>query len=152
MEMSVADLVAYLENDLADFYARIKALPRLKEAQDILQQMETQCRQHAQRATEISHRYAVPGGVQFGGIIESQNRLKQAVSDAVVQEPDAAVVYRRLADAEETFALLYRRIAAHIRTLGATHAPIAETFDQLAAEELLHREAFLTVSETRPSG
>ena len=152
MEMSVADLVAYLENDLADFYARIRAFPRLKAAQDTLWQMESQCRQHAKRAAEISHEYVVPGGVRFGGIVESQNRLKQAITDAVLQDPDPTVVYHRLADAEETLALLYRRIAEHIRSLGAVHAPTAEVFDQLAAEELVHRAAILTASTTRPAG
>lgn len=152
MEMSVADLGADLENDLADLYARIKALPRLKEAQDTLQHMESQRRQHAKRAAEISQRYALPGGVRFRGVIETQNRLEQAISDAVVQDPDPAAVYRRLADAKETLALLYRRIAEHVRSFGAVHAPIAEAFDQLAAEELMHRAAILTASETLPAG
>jgi hypothetical protein len=152
MEMAVADLVAYLENDLADFFARIKALPRLKEAQDTLQHMEDQCRQHAQRGADISRRYAVPGGVRFGGIVESQTRLKQAISDAVIREPDLAVVFRRLADMEATVALLYRRIAEHIRSLGAVHAPIAVEFDRLAAEELLHQATILRAGEQHRGG
>ena len=94
----------------------------------------------------------MPGGVRFGGIVESQNRLKQAMTDAVLQDPDPTVVCRRLADAEETLALLYRRIAEHIRSLGAVHALTAEVFDQLAAEELVHRAAILTASTTRPTG
>jgi hypothetical protein len=145
MEMSVADLVAHLENDLADFFARIKALPRLKDAQDTLQHMEDQCRQHAQRGADVSHKYVVPSGLRFGGIVESQTRLKQAISHAVIQEPDLAVVFRRLADMEETVALLYQRIAEHVRSLGAVHAPIAEEFDRLAAEELLHQATILRV-------
>jgi hypothetical protein len=152
MEMAVADLVAYLENDLADFFARIKALPRLKDAHDTLQHMEDQCRQHAQRGAGISRRYAVPGGLPFGGIVASQTRLKQAITDAVLQERDLSVVFRRLADMEETVALLYRRIAEHVRSLGVVHAPIAEEFDRLAAEELLHQATILSVGEQRRGG
>jgi hypothetical protein len=152
MEMSVADLVAYLENDLADFFARIKALPRLKEAQDTLRHMEDQCRQHAQRGAGISRNYAVPGGLRFGGIVESQTRLKQAISDAVIREPDLAVVFRRLADMEATVALLYRRIAEHIRSLGAVHASIAEEFDRLAADELQHQATILRAGEQHRDG
>jgi|WetSurMetagenome_2_1015567.scaffolds.fasta_scaffold43918_2 hypothetical protein len=152
MEMSVADLVAYLENDLADFFARIKALPRLKEAQDTLRHMEDQCRQHARRGADISRGYAVPGGLRFGGIVESQARLKQAISDAVIREPDLAVVFRRLADMEATVALLYRRIAEHIRSLGEVHAPIAEEFDRLAADEWQHQTTILRAGEQHRDG
>ena len=70
MEMSVADLVTYLENDLAEVYARIKTLPRLREAKELLQHMEEQSRRHAERAAQISRGHSVPSGLSVTGITE----------------------------------------------------------------------------------
>jgi len=53
---------------------------------------------------------------------------------------------------EATLALLYRRIAAHIRSLGAAHTPIAEEFDRLVADELQHQATILRAVEQHRGG
>ncbi len=150
MEMSIADLVTYLENDLAEFHARLKALPRLRAAKGILTRMENDCREHARRAAGISPRYLVPGTMRLAGILEAQARFKQRVSQAILRRPDHEALCRQLAEAEATVARLYRGIAAHLRTIETPETPIAGEFDRLAEEELRHRDAFLKAAEESP--
>ena len=150
MEMTIADLVRSLENDLADFYARIKGLSRFEESKPLFQVMEEQSRQHAKSADEISRRHPVPGDFNLAGIIEVQARVKRTLFQEVIKEPDPLVVYRKLADGEETISLLYRRIAEHFRSLSPDHRPAAEHFDRLADEEMAHRDAILKLAQERP--
>ncbi|HSB69100.1 MAG TPA: hypothetical protein VLH58_08915 [Candidatus Methylomirabilis sp.] len=149
MEMAIADLVRSLENDLASFYARIKGLSRFEESKRLFQIMEEQCRQHAQSAEEISRRHPVPGDLNLAGIIEVQARIMRTLFHEIIQEPDLLIVYRKLADGEETISLLYRRIAEHFRSLSPDHQPAAEEFDRLADEEMTHRDAILKLAENR---
>ena len=149
MEMAITDLVRSLENDLADFYARIKGLSRFEESKQLFQFMEEQCRQHAKSAGEISGRHSVPGDFNLAGVIEVQARIMRTLFHEIIKEPDPLVVYRKLADGEETIALLYRRIAEQYRSLSPDHRPAAEEFDRLAVEELGHRDAILKVAEKR---
>ncbi len=150
MEMSVADLVTYLENDLAEFYARLRALSRLRAAKGILTRMENECREHARRTAGISPRYVVPGTMRLAGILEAQTRLKQRVSEAILQRPDPEALCCQLAEAETTVSRLYRSIAAHLRTIETPETPVAGEFDRLAEEELQHRDAFLKAAGGSP--
>jgi hypothetical protein len=147
--MAIADLVRSLENDLADFYARSKRLSRFKESKQLFQILEEQCRLHAKSANEISRRHSVPGDFNLAGVIEIQARLMRSVFQEVIKEPDTLVVFRKLADGEETLALLYRRIAEHFRSLSPDHRSAAEEFDRLADDEMVHRDAILKVAEER---
>ncbi|HYL80303.1 MAG TPA: hypothetical protein VEU07_05790 [Candidatus Acidoferrum sp.] len=152
MEMSVVDLVTYLENDFAEHYARLKVLPPFRAVKDILQHMEDECRGHAQQATRISRTHALPSAMSLGGILELQTRIKRLLSEAILQHPEPAALCTRLADAEATVALLYRSIADRFRSPESPQVAVAAEFDRLAAEELLHRDAMLKAAADQQSG
>lgn len=148
MEMTIADLVTYLENDLAEFYAGLRAIPRLRAVEGILQHMEEECRKHAVRTAAISRAYAVPPAMQLGAIMEVQARLKQHMSTTIISTPEPAAVLRAMIAAEETLALFYQRIAERIRSLMPANSQLVDEFEQLARDELLHRDAVAKVFET----
>jgi hypothetical protein len=152
MEMSVVDLVTFLENDFAELYARLKVLPSLRGVKDILQGMEDECRSHAQQATRISRTHALPSAMPLGGIMELHTRIKRLLSEMILQHPEPVALCRQCADAEATVALLYRSIADRFRSLESPQAVIAAEFDRLAAEELLHRDAMLKAAAEQNRG
>ncbi len=143
MDVAITDLVVGLENDFADFYTRVEALSRFSESKPIFQWMEKQSRLHARQVERISRDYSVPGGFRLATINDIQARITGILYNEIIREPNITVVWGKLADAEETVALLYRRIAEYFRSLSPDNAPLAAEFDRLAGDEMEHRDAIL---------
>jgi len=74
METPVTDLVSFLENDLADFYARIKILSRFGEAKEVFQRIAEQV-----RSLSADDR---PVAETFDQLVDDETQHRDAVLEA----------------------------------------------------------------------
>ena len=78
MEMSVTDLLSFLENDLADFYARIKILSRFGEAKEVFQRIAEQI-----RLISADDR---PVGETFDQLVDDEMQHRDAILEAAQKQ------------------------------------------------------------------
>lgn len=134
----VSDLVAALEKDLADFYADLGRVERLKPYADIFSFMSDHSQRHA-RQVEAAARHTLPE-LDPAPIETLHRRVKEGLKEQVLEAQSGDRVLSLLARAEEIVGELYQSIADHYRKQAAILTGIAEQFTQLSRDELDHRD------------
>jgi hypothetical protein len=136
------NLIVYLENTLADYYAKIKYLPRLEGSKEVLEYMEVHSHEHAEIISEIKRKIKKPV-VHESAIINFQNNLAKSVFNKISAEKNILSVLQILADSEESVGKLYMSISSLLMKFSVYYRTIAEDIDKIAKEEFDHRDLLL---------
>jgi len=136
------DLMIFLENTLASFYAKIKKLSRLKAAKSVLEFMEYHSYAHAQIIEQTKEKFKNPV-ISEKAIVDFQKNITENVFKQVSNEEDIIKVLKTLADSEESIGKMYISIVKHLRNLSQYYSDIANEIEAISKEEMRHRDLLL---------
>ncbi len=135
-------LIADLENDLADFYQEIGQAAHLKPFADIFSYMADHSQRHARQIETMAGGLELPA-LDVEPVKELHKRLKTSLHAKILGESDEDKAMRQLARTEEVVGQLYHSMAAHYRKLADAYADMADQLEELSREEYSHRDYIL---------
>lgn len=144
------NFIVFLENTMAAYYQKIKNLPRLEGARDVLEFMETHSFEHAEIIENVKKNFPKPS-VREGLITDFQNNLLNKVYKEISDEKDILKVLEALAVSEDSIGRLYRSLASLLKKTAEHYLAVAGQIETIAGEEFDHRDILLR-DRTRLAG
>jgi ferritin-like protein len=142
MIQDVYYLLAYLENDLAEFYNKLRRYPRFKAYNDIFEFMEKHSRSHAERVKNMKDDFTMKD-FDKNAIIKLQKYWKDVLIKEVCKVKDDDAMLDILAEAEEMAGITYQKIAGEFKRRADRYNKMAEKILKLEQEEYMHRDMLL---------
>ena len=135
-------LIAQLENDLADFYQELGRVEHFKPFADVFSYMTDHSQRHARQIETMA------AGVEFPAlnvepVKEPHERLKTSLHANTTGEDDENEALRQLAHTEEVVGRLYQSMATHYRKRAGAYTDLADQLEALSREEYNHRDTIL---------
>ena len=135
-------LIADLENDLADFYQELGQVKHLRPFADVFSFMADHSQRHARRIETMAAGIDLPV-LNVAPVEELHRRLKTSLHAKILEARDEDRALRQLAHTEEVVGQLYQSMADHYRKLAGTYADFADQLEELSREEYNHRDYIL---------
>lgn len=136
------NFIVFLEKTLATYYQKIKNLPRLEGARNVLEFMEVHSYEHAEIIEEAGRKLVKPA-VRDNMIADFQNNLLNTVFKKISDEKDIFNVLQILADAEESLGKLYQSISGLMVKIADHYRDVASEIEKIARQEYDHRDLLL---------
>jgi len=138
MNDKIFNLLALLENDLADIYELVKDKSKLGALNEVFDYMITHSREHADRILRM--RGDIPSEeIDDTNVMAFQKRLKTAIISHLGRQ-NARETVQEMITAEEITSNLYTNLASHFRNVSVYFRLVADDIEKLANEELDHKE------------
>lgn len=134
--------IVFLEKTLATYYQKIKNLPRLEGARNVLEFMEVHSFEHAEIMEDAGKKYVKPA-VRDSMIADFQNNLLNSVFKKISDEKDILKVLQILADSEESLGKLYQSISGLLTKIADHYRDVAAEIEKIARQEFDHRDLLL---------
>ncbi len=135
-------LIAQLENDLADFYQELGQVERLKPFADVFSFMADHSHRHARQIETMAAGAKLPV-LNVEPAKELHERLKTSLHARITGAKDENAALRQLAHTEEVVGQLYQSMADHYRKLAGAYTDVADQLEELSREEFDHRDYIL---------
>ena len=135
-------LIADLENDLADFYQALGQVEHLKPFADIFSFMTDHSQRHARQIEAMAAGVERPV-LNVVPIKELHQRLKTSLHAKITGAKDEDAALRQLAHTEELVGQLYQSMADHYRRTAGAYEELADQLEELSKEEYSHRDYIL---------
>jgi len=135
-------LITELEDNLSEFYAKLKNVSSLNEYVKIFELMEQQSEGHSKKIrnnAEISN--VKPLDSQ--PIYQLHNEIKKSLFNKVTKQSDTKNALKILAESEEIIGQMYQSISNYYRKLAGSYLKLADNLDEIAKDEFKHRDAIL---------
>jgi hypothetical protein len=136
------NLIVLLENNLANFYSKIKNLPRLTGAKEVLEFMEVHSFEHANIIEQLKINLPKPT-LNENAINNYQNNLTKSLFDRIMHEENILSLLQQLADSEESVGKLYMGVSGVFIKLSDYYRSVAAQIETIAKDEYNHRDLLL---------
>jgi rubrerythrin len=142
MENEFMDIAVQLEDDLADFYGKLRGSDRLPAAREALDFLRDESAEHSRQIA--GKRTAMPKP-RFNAKLCMQvlGKAKASVLARLSREVDDRAALGQLAMMEETVSKLYQSISDYLSNMARYYAGLSATFGAISAEEIKHRDRVL---------
>ncbi len=124
-------LIAELENDLADFHQELGQVKHLRPFADVFSFMADHSQRHARRIETMAAGIDLPV-LNVVPVEELHRRLKTSLHAQILEARDEDRALRQLAHTEEVVGQLYQSMADHYRQLAGTYADVADQLEELS--------------------
>jgi hypothetical protein len=142
MENEYLNFIIFLENTLASYYQKIKNLPRLEGARNVLEFMEVHSKEHAEVIEQSKNKHKKPV-IRESLITDFQNNLTSQVFEQVSNEGDILKVLEILADSEGSLGKMYKSLSSLMLNKSEYYRNIAAEIDKIANDEINHQKLLL---------
>jgi rubrerythrin len=136
------NFIVFLENTMATYYQKIKNLPRLEGARQVLEFMEQHSFEHAAIIEKTKKDYPKPS-VRESLVADFQNNLLNKVYRQISEEKDILKVLESLAVSEESVGKLYQSLAGLLAKTAEHYTEVAARINEIAEQEFQHRDLLL---------
>ncbi len=136
------NLIVLLENNLANFYSKIKNLPRVTGAREVLEFMEVHSFEHANIIDQLKINLPKPA-LSESAISSFQNNLTKTLFGRIMNEEDILSLLQLLADSEESVGKLYMGVSGVFMKLAEYYRALASQIETIAKDEYNHRDLLL---------
>jgi len=146
MAIDILNVIIQLEDNLANFYSRLKVLARLKDVKPVLEFMETHSSAHAETIRNVQGKFKIPE-FDHHKAIDLNEKIKNSVYAQVIHEMDISKSMDILADSEESIGEVYKTIAKYYEKVAEIYGHISSYIDKIGSEEFNHRDLLLQEKE-----
>lgn len=139
MQKEHLDMVAQMENDLADMYRRLCTLKKLTFGKEFFDMMITQSEGHAR---SIVNRWQEdpPPKLDLNAVWKVHNLIREQLHENVLAESSVEKCFEVIQHAERDVARLYESLARFHEMSIVYHQKVAGEFRKLSQEELEHEK------------
>ena len=136
------DEIIQIEEELAEFYNKVKTISRLDSAKDTFQYMVEESFQHAREIEDMKEKFTKPV-FQSSAIVDIARKIRESLFTTIVQEKNYNHAIDQMAGTEETIGKIYKSVAAFYSKLSDYYKELSNTIFSIASEETEHQEMLL---------
>jgi len=142
MDVTIFEFISGLEADLVNFYKQLKLATRLPRSAEVVDLMIRQSGGHSDTVEALTKKHRKPE-FQREFFLDIHRQIKTSLIDEIREAGDTGEVIEKLARSEELVSKMYTVLAQYYKKLGEYYRDIAIEIEEIAAEEIDHRDVLL---------